>query len=136
MDKEMQALVKFTEDVCTAAMNDGALYGAIDKTAFRQYFIEVMMPLGYAWSPEEWFNDKSLPMRQQWGESIRSIYKLYQEKVAEAAAPTTEPEHVKALREELERLSAQVAKLGEQRPTPAAPETPAAPAGEEHAEEA
>jgi hypothetical protein len=134
MNKEMQELIDFTEAVCTAAMEDGAFYGALDKTAFRQYFIEVMMPVGKHWGAEEWFSDTSLDLRKQWGESIRSIYKLYQTKLAEAEAATVEPDSVKELRAELEKLSAQVSAMAAQ---PNKPEAPvAAPAGEETAGEA
>jgi hypothetical protein len=134
MNKDMQELIDFTEAVCTAAMADGAFYGVLDKTAFRQYFIEVMMPVGKHWGAEEWFSDTSLPLRQSWGESIRSIYKLYQTKLAESEAATTEPDGVKELRAELEKLRNEVSAMNAQSNRPEAPA--AAPAGEETAGEA
>jgi hypothetical protein len=130
MNKDMQELIDFTEAVCTAAMADGAFYGVLDKTAFRQYFIEVMMPVGKHWGAEEWFTDTSLALRQSWGESIRAIYKLYQTKLAESEAATAEPDGVKELRAELEKLRNEVSTMNK-------PEAPAAaPAGEETAGEA
>lgn len=137
MDKEMQELVAFTEAVCTAAMEDGALYGSLDKTAFRQYFIEVMMPMGYHWQPEEWFNDTTgTPPRKQWGDSIRSIYQSYQKKMTESAAATEQPEGHKELLDELATIRAGLAALQAQLAKPEPAPEPAAPAGEETAGEA
>jgi hypothetical protein len=136
-NEEIKELSEFAEAVIYAvnANDPRQLYAAHNTEAYQQYLAEVVCNMsGMRDNPRKFF-ESDLPMRKAWGDRIAADKVRYEKTVTESAAQTIEePEHVKALRDELEKLRADVAAL--QKPVAPAAAVEPTPAGEENAGEA
>jgi hypothetical protein len=113
-DQEIRDLDEFARAVIEAvsAEDPRQLYAAQSTEAYQQYFAEVYCNLsGMRDNPRNFF-ESDLSMRKAWGERIAAYKARYEAAMQEAARQEkTEPDNVKALREQLERVVAELETL-------------------------
>jgi hypothetical protein len=130
-DAQIKELHEFAEAVILCLNEKAVNYAQGWPDAYRQYYVEVVLGISGMQDNPRLFFESDLALRKLWGDHIARDYEQYKAAVTEAERqPTAEPESVKALREALEKMAADLEKVKQALAAPPAPAAPAVPAEE------